>query len=183
MRRILLWYKQAMRRPLVNLSIAVAAFLMGLSAARLWQAIHPAPKTDQLLAVSFCDLVRDPAKYDRKKVHFAAVLYSDAQMPYLHDISCGSQSMRESLSVAVPAEANLVMPEWAVEVSGCANSRRAGGVAGNVRVSGIFEAPLHAPDSAQTRPSPRIIRGSIYGLWPPSTQLQDPQQFPKPNFP
>lgn len=166
---------------MINLSIAAMTFLMGLSASRLGKTIHPAPKIEQPHAVSFCDLVRDPGRYDGKSVRFAAVLYSD-QVPYLYDVSCGSTGTHESLPVEVPAEANLVMPEWAVEGLSCANSQR-GGLAGNVRVSGVFEANIPAPGSARTRPSPRIIRGSIYGLWQPSKRLHDPQQFLRSNFP
>ncbi len=136
-----------MKRLFLYLLFMTLGFSVGLLTYKFWPTSIPAPEIKKPLAVSICELNRDPARYDGKLVQVKAVLHGDVYggKPYIADDSCGSPDdhvLRMIDVYVAPNQAIPVLPEWATYTTFCGNDTYGGmlyGLAAEVNLIATFD--------------------------------------------
>ena len=151
-----------MRRLVIYLLVAALSFFAGLLVHKLWcvpnSDSNPSSNIKAPLTVSFCELERDPRRYDGKLVRVRAELYRDAE-PFIYDWSCRSANVNrlspiylEDLDkVNITVTTQLTVKSYQPYVV----------TDGDVIAVGVFEADRFVPNDASNVPHLRIILKSV----------------------
>jgi hypothetical protein len=158
-----------MKRFLIHLSVAALSFLASLSIYKASYIPTSPTNINEPPRVSFCELERDPNRYDGKMISVRAILYRDSSYPFIYDWSCSSSDANSSLHIRVLDETNRMLPDWVIGGTFCAHDAQAKyeGLHADVIVVGIFESHYFAPHEAPNGKHFRIIPSSIYQLSQP----------------
>jgi hypothetical protein len=156
-----------MRRSVYSLLVAALSFVAGVAAFMLAATANQAQKREEPLKVSFCELVRDPERYNGKVVQTKAVLYRD-QKPFIYDWSCSTADIYTSPPfVMISDDLDHALPEWADGFVFCGNALNGNkeGLAADVVIVGAFK--LGHP-TTERAPDFRIKPENILQLSQPS---------------
>jgi hypothetical protein len=157
-----------MRRFYIYLPVAALCFAAGLLTQQLWRISHPSPAVGTPLAVSMCEIDRDPQQYVGKVIVLRDVLYTLPGDSFVHACFTNGTNIRMSPLIKVVDDNDRpILPEWARQTVGCDNCLRAQneGWGAEVIVVGTFEAD-DTPGSLLKGRNFRIIPHNVRQISP-----------------
>jgi hypothetical protein len=152
-----------MRRLTLHLLIAAVTFIFGVAVSRLSPKMSSPPKVKQPLAVSSCELQRNPEQYLGKLIRVRAPYVGNST---IYDWSCGSPDFLPSGLIYVDS------PELGARWIGDNGLELIvdEGIGAEVVVVGIFEADYLVPNATADARHFRITAESVFRISAPSVQ-------------